>query len=140
MHYRAILDVNDSFDVRTAVFREYTFPRDEPNSEIKLWIECHTKIDQVKTTCYLDIYGIEIQIPSLSGNVSKSWIVISRGKNGYVIELRVKDPYHSPENIDLANYRSTEETHARQSTTHTRSQYNTSEDCIPITERNSNRY
>ena len=116
MHYRAILDMNDGFDVRTAVFREYTLPRDDPNSEIKLWIECHTNIDtvlQVKTTCYIDIYGIEIQIPSTSGHGSKSWIVISRDKNRYVEELRVKDPYHSPENIDLANYRSTEESHTR---------------------------
>ena len=143
MPYRTIHDVNDGFDEWTAACREYTLPRDDPNSEIKLWIACHAKIGpilQVKTTCYLDIKGIESQIPSTSGNGSKSWVVISRGKNRYVEEIRDKDPDYSSENIELANYRSTEETHARQSTTHAWSQYNASEDCIPIKERNSNWY
>ena len=39
---------------------------------------------QVRATCYLDEYGIEIQVPSMLKNGSFSWIVISRGPNRHV--------------------------------------------------------
>ena len=50
-------------------------------------------------------------------------------------ELRYNDPDYSPEFFELATCRSTEETHVKQPTTHSRFQYNPSEDFIPITER-----
>ena len=137
--YRTIQDLDDGFGDRIAACREYTFPRDDPESEIKLWIEGHTRIGpvlRVKTTCYLNVHGIEIQIPSTSGTGSRSWVVISRGPNRYVDELQHNDPDHSPENFELADHRSTEQTYARQPTTHSRFQYNPSEHYIPISERN----
>ena len=51
-------------------------------------------------------------------------------------ELQHNDPDHSPENFELADHRSTEQTHARQPTTHSRFKYNPSEHYIPISERN----
>ena len=65
----------------------------------------HTKIGpviQVKTTCRLDQYGIEVQVPSTSGDGSTSW-VLSRGSNRYVEELQFHDPEYSPESHVLAN-------------------------------------
>ena len=100
MHYKTIYDVNDGFEVSTGGCREYALSRDDPESTVKLWIHEHTIIGpvlQVRTTCYLDIYGIELQFPSTSGDDSKSWVVISRGANRYVEELRYNDPDYSPE-------------------------------------------
>ena len=87
MHYKTIHDVSDGCDGETAACREYTKSREDPESHIKTWIDCFTKIGpvlQVKTTCCLDIYGIEIQILSTSGDGSNSWVVKSRGQNRYV--------------------------------------------------------
>ena len=139
MYYRTIHDLDDGFGDTTAACRADTLPPDDPKSDIKLWIKSRTSTCpdlQVLTTCYLNIYGIEIQIPSTSGNGSNSWIFITRGANRYVEELRHNDPDYSPEIFELANYRSTEETHARQPTTHSRFQHNPFEDSIQITERN----
>ena len=66
MHYKIIDDVNDGFEGSTGACREYTLPRDDPESEIKAWIDGHTRIGpvlQVKTTCYLDIYGSKFRSP-----------------------------------------------------------------------------
>ena len=87
MHDRIIHDLDDGFGDRTAACREYTLRRDDPKSELKLWIEGQTRIGpvlQVRTSCFLDMYGIEIQIPSTSGNGSKSWVVVSRGAKRHV--------------------------------------------------------
>ena len=67
MHYKTIHDLNDGFVGRTGAYPEDTLLREDPESEIIGWIDGHTKIGpvfQVKSTCYLDIYGIEIQILS----------------------------------------------------------------------------
>ena len=89
MHYKTIHDVNDGFEGSTGACREYTLSHEDPESEVQLWIHEHTRIGpvlQVKTTCYLDIYGIEVQVLSTSEEGSKSWIFISRGTNRYVEE------------------------------------------------------
>ena len=64
--------MNDHCEGSAGACREYTLSPDDPESEVKLWIHGHTRIGpvlQVKTTCFLDIYRIEIQIPSTSGDV-----------------------------------------------------------------------
>ena len=99
MYYKSVRDVNDGFDGQTAACREKTKPREDPGSDIKAWIECHTKMGpvlQVKTTCCIDIYGIGIQIPSTSGDGSKSLVIISKGSNRYVEESHYNDPDYSP--------------------------------------------
>ena len=52
--------------------------------------------------------------------------------SGYVDELLHNDPHHSLESFEEADFGSTEETHAEQPTTQTRSQCSPSEDHIPI--------
>ena len=79
MHYKTIHNVNDGFDGHTAAAcREYTVPREDPKSQIKTCIGCFTKFGpvlQVKTTCCLDINGIEIPILSTTGDGSNPWVV-----------------------------------------------------------------
>ena len=58
---------------------------------------------EVKTTCRLDQYGIEIQVPSASGDGSTSWVVLSRGSKRHVAEVQIHDPAYSPESHELAN-------------------------------------
>ena len=48
--------------------------RENPDSELLAWIGGQTRIGpvhQVKITCCLDLDGIEIQVPSTSGDGSK---------------------------------------------------------------------
>ena len=100
MYYRTIHDMDDGFEGKTRACREYTLPREDQDSEIIAWICGHTKIGpvlQVQTACRLDQYGIEIQIPSTSGDGSTSWITISRGSNRHVEELQDNDPDYFPE-------------------------------------------
>ena len=83
-------DVDDGFEGKTRACRECTKPREDPGSEVIAWIGGHAKIGpvlQVKTTCCLDICGIDIQKPSTSGDGSKYWVVASRGSNRNVAEL-----------------------------------------------------
>ena len=46
MLYKDIHDVNGGFQGTTAACREYTSPREDPNSKITVWVEGHTKLDQ----------------------------------------------------------------------------------------------
>ena len=90
IHYKTIHDVDDDFEGETGACREYTLPREDPGSEIIVWIVGHTKIGsdlQIKTSCSLDIYGINIQMPSTSGDGCQSWNIISRDPYRYVEEL-----------------------------------------------------
>ena len=82
-----------------------------------------------------DIYGIEILKPSTSGNNTNPWFVTTRGASRYVDELRYNDPDYSPENFEVANYGSIEETHGEQPTIQSRSQCSQSEDHIPFHKR-----
>ena len=80
MHYKTIYGLNDGVEGRTGACREYSLPREEPDSELFRWIGGHTKICpllQVKICRCFDQYGIEIQVPSTSRDGSTSWIVIS---------------------------------------------------------------
>ena len=57
--------IHDGHDGKTAACREFSKLREDPESKIKTWIECFTKLGavlQVTTTCCLDIHGIEIHI------------------------------------------------------------------------------
>ena len=115
--------------------------REDPESETIAWIDGHTKIGpvlQVKTACSLDIYGIEIQIPSTSGDGSQFWVVVSIGSNRHAEELRYNDPDYSQESCELANHGSTEETRASQPKTQSNPKCDHSEDSIPIGERKWN--
>ena len=98
-------------------------PRDDPDSEIKLWIKSNTG------------NGSEILIPSTSGNGTNSWVVKYRFPSRYVDELRYNHPDYSPESFEDADYGSIEETNAEQQTTQSRSQCRRFEDHILIDQR-----
>ena len=71
------IDVDDCFGDRTSACRVFTLPREDPNSRIYATIPGKTSIGQVlqvHTARYLDISGIEIQIPSTTRNDPKTWV------------------------------------------------------------------
>ena len=76
MYYQTIRDVNDGGGGKTRARREYSLLREDPDSELVVWIGGHQncRVLQVKITCCVDQYGIEIQAPSISEDGSKSWI------------------------------------------------------------------
>ena len=43
MHYKTGHNVNDGFEGSTGACREYTLSRDDPESEVQLWIKGHTR-------------------------------------------------------------------------------------------------
>ena len=51
----------------------------------------------VKTFCYLDKHGIEIQIFSTSGDNNNVWWSYPEAQNRYVGDLRYNDPEYSPQ-------------------------------------------
>ena len=125
MCYRTSDDMNDGFGNPTASCREFSLPRAHQDSVVTLWTQNYAEIGpvlEVNTFCHLDVHGIEIQIPSTSGDNTNVWVVISRGSNRYVDELRYKDPEYSPGNFEEADYGSMQETDAEQPTTQSRPQ------------------
>ena len=95
MRYRTNHDLNDGFGDRTGSCRECALSRDDPQSEVKLWITGNTEIRpvlEVKTFCQLHVHGIDILIHSTSGDNTNSWLVISRGTTRYADESRYNDP------------------------------------------------
>ena len=89
----------------------------------------------VKTFCYPDKHGIEIQIPSTSRDNTSVWVAICRGPNRYVDELRYKNPESSPERPEEAGYGKKQEIHAERPTIQSRSFCSSSDDYIPNPER-----
>ena len=51
----------------------------------------------VKTFCYLDKHGIEIQISSTSGRNTNVWVSYPEAQNHHVDEFRYNDPEYSPQ-------------------------------------------
>ena len=103
MYYKNSEDVNDGFGNFIPSCREYMSSRTHRHSEVKLWIQNYTEIGpvgDVKVTCLHGRHGIEIQIPLTSGDTNKVWVVMSRGPNRCVEELRHRDPDNSPEEAD----------------------------------------
>ena len=125
MRYRTIQDLNDGFRDRTGSCGEYTLPREPLIGQILA----------VKTICHLDLYGIEMLIPSTSGNNTNLAVVTSRGPNRYVDESRYNDADYSQESFEEADYGSIEEIHADQPTSQSRSQCRRSENHILIDNR-----
>ena len=69
--------------------REYTFPRDDPASQPKGWIQGNMRIGpvlEVITSFQYGKHGIEIRIWSVGQDNSQSWVRISYGTNKYVID------------------------------------------------------
>ena len=74
---------------RSVACREYTFPRDDPASEAKGWIQGNMGIGpvlEVTTSIKNFKYGIEIRIWSVGQDNSQSWVRISYGTIKYVID------------------------------------------------------
>ena len=69
--------------------REYTLPRDDPDSQPKGWIQGNMRIGPVlgvTTSFQYDKHGIEIRIWPVGQDNSRSWVRISYGTNKYVID------------------------------------------------------
>ena len=62
------------------------------NTEIGLALD-------VKVICHHKVHGIDIQIPSTSGDKTKVWVVVSRSSNWYVDELRYRKTENLPEEV-----------------------------------------
>ena len=83
--------------------REYTLPRDDPDSQPRGWIQGNTKIGPVMevTTSYLyGKHGIEIRIWSLRKDNTQSWVRISHESNKFVMDSNNNDtevPEDQPE-------------------------------------------
>ena len=95
--------MNDGFGNLIKTCRECTLTRIHQNSEVKHWIQKYTEIGpvrDVKIICHHGRHGIEIHIPSTSGDNTAVWVVVSRGPNSHVDELRYRDPENSPEEAD----------------------------------------
>ena len=125
MYYRTGEDVNDGFGNFIPSCREYISSRTHRNSEVKLWIQNYTEIGtvgDVKVTCLHGRHGIEFHIPPTFGDTNKVWVVISRGPNRYVEELRHRDPDNS---LEEADYESMQDTGQEQPTI----QLNMSDEC-----------
>ena len=74
---------------RSVACREYIFPRDDPASQPKGWIQGNMRIGLVLevTTGFQHFkYGIEIRIESVNQDNSHSWVRISYGTVKYVID------------------------------------------------------
>ena len=127
MYYRTGEDVNDVYGNIIASCREYTLPRTHRDSDIKLWIQKLSEIGpflDVKIICHPEGHlELEIQIPSTSGDR----VVISKGPNRYVDDLRYKDPKNAPAKAD---HECMQDTDQEQPTI----QLETSADCILIHE------
>ena len=113
-YFKTLHDVDDGVGGKSEACREYTLPRDNPDSELIAWIGGHTIIGpvlQVKIICGLDQCGIEIKALSTSRNRSKSRIITSRGPIRNV-EESWHDPDNSPGSSELANHTSVGRPHA----------------------------
>ena len=125
MRHRTIQDVNGGFGDRTGSCREFSLPREPLTGQVL----------EVEIICHLDVYGVEVLIPSTSGNNTNFGVEISRGPLRYVDKLRYNDPDYSPESFEEADCECIEEIHAEQPTTQARSQCRRSEDHILIDTR-----
>ena len=86
----------------------YTLPREDQNSRVYPTVPGQTTIGpvlRVHIIRYLDIGGIEIQIPSTTTKDWTSWVVICRGKNRYMEVLHLYDPNHNPTSSELLEHR-----------------------------------
>ena len=87
--YFVTKDTGDLRQFRSVTCREYTFPRDDPSSQPKGWIQGNMRIGPVLevTTSFKNFkYGIEIRIWSVGQDNSQSWVRISYGTIKYVVD------------------------------------------------------
>ena len=131
MYYRTDDDVNDGFENLIASCWECTLLRIHLNSEVKLWRHKYIEIGpvrDVKVICHHGRHGIEIEIPSTSGDNTNVWVVTPRCPNCCVDVSRYRDPEHSPEE---AGHECMQDTDQEQPSI----QFEMSDDHIPIHER-----
>ena len=86
--YFVTKDTSDLRQFHSVACREYTFPRDDPASQPKGWIQENLRIGpvlEVTTSFHPFKYGIEIRIWSVNQDSSQSWVRISYGTVKYVI-------------------------------------------------------
>ena len=115
-YYKTVRDVDDGFGNLIVSCRECVLSRTHFDSEAKLWIYKYTQIGpvlDVKVFCHHKVHGIEIQIPSTSGDNTEGWVVISRSSNRYVDESRYRDPEDLPDDIVQQSVRDQDNDHSQ---------------------------
>ena len=91
-------DTGDFRQLQSVACREYTFPRDDPASEPKGWIQGNMRIGpilEVTTSFQHFKFGIEIRIQSVNQDNSHSWVRISYGTVKCVIDS-IEDNTENP--------------------------------------------
>ena len=68
---------------------------------------------EVKLICQHDVYGIEIQIPSTSGDKTNVWMVISRSRNRSVGELLYGESENLPAEVLQESVQEQEKEHSQ---------------------------
>ena len=92
--YQTRPDEDDGWGKITPMCREYTHPREHPDSRCFPTINANTKIGpilMIRMSQVFGIYGLEVQIPSPSRPRYSSWILICRGLEKFVDELHLHD-------------------------------------------------
>ena len=87
--YFVTKDTSDFRQFNSVACREYTLPRDDPDSQPKGWIQGNMRtgpVLEVTTSFQHFKYGIEIRIESVNKDSSHSWVRISYGTVKYVID------------------------------------------------------
>ena len=96
----------------TPMCREYTHPREHPDSLCFATINANTKIGpilNIRISQVFCIYGLEVQIPSLSRPRYSSWILICRGLERFVDELHLHDRHINTPSSSLLRQRNDSE-------------------------------
>ena len=106
--FRTIHDIDDGFGGKTGACRESSLLRDHDNCEPVGWIKGFAQIGrviQVRATCYLDQYGIEIQEPFMLRNGSLRDCDIQRPNplRGWSPWRKREEPPHDVEMVSYTN-------------------------------------
>ena len=88
--YKTRRDEDDGYGKITTICREYTHPREHPDSRCFATIFANTRIGPIlnlRIPKVFGIHGMEVQIPSLSRPKYSSLILICRGLENFVAEF-----------------------------------------------------
>ena len=107
--------IHDGLGGKTGSWRKYTVSRDISSSELVGWIRRDTKIGpvcQVRVTCYLDQYGIEIQIPSKMKNGYFFCSMTSRRSKPLRGWMLTRSRKATSQDVEMVSSTSVEQSHA----------------------------
>ena len=101
-HYVTTTLEDDGWGKLTSMCKDYTAPRNREDSRPYASIDAEQEIgpvSDIEIATIIDVLGIEVQVPSLSSPGYSVWILLSRGHERFVNEIR-------RHNSDIVNYSS----------------------------------